>query len=213
MTLRKVLALAIAATFAAACNNADDPTAPGIDGIEQPAADLVLETGGPPFYAIPGNGGFIPHTTQWAAIPFQRQLACVPADANLLVLTGTAFGCSPTVVGHEHWDNHSSVDLAPRQTVFRGDAVPIIFASWADVQNAIADSELTLPELLALPSAVQGIATQYKEIDIYGVSGPLGPGRGMYKINARGALDDGTPFRLLVNEVLGQQQVVQIEFR
>ena len=78
--------------------------------------------------------------------------------------------------------------------------------------TATADGVLTLPELLALPSAVIGTANQYTETDIFGISGPLGAGRGMYKITARGTLPNGHAFSLHVNEVLGELRVVEIKF-
>lgn len=182
-----------------------------------PAASVVFKTPeespGPPFWTILANGPFLPHDGTWAAVPFLRELGCVPPAADLTVIVGpAAFGCSLTVEGHEHWQNGPGIDPAPRQTVFRGlGAVPIVFAHVAEVQAAMAGG-LTLPELLALPSAELGYADRYKETDILGVSGPLGLGRGMYKITARGRLEDGTPFELHVNEVLGELQQVRIEF-
>jgi hypothetical protein len=89
--------------------------------------------------------------------------------------------------------------------------VPIVFVAWPEVQAAVAGG-LTLTELLALPSAMIGHADFYKETDIFGISGPLGAGRGMYKINASGTLEDSRSFVLHVNEVLGELRVVRIEF-
>lgn len=89
--------------------------------------------------------------------------------------------------------------------------MPVVFASLAEVQAATAGG-LELDELLALPSALTGTAHFYKETDILGVSGPLGPGRGMYKIEARGTIDNSVSFRVHVNEVLGELRVVDIRF-
>lgn len=207
-------AIAFIAICCTACTESVDPLAPGGDTL-LPAADIVFQSPGPPFYTIAANGGFIPHTDDWAALPFLRQLACVPSGANLLqIVGGPAFGCPATVTGHEHWENGPGIDAAPRQTVFRGSgAVPIVFASWSDVQAEAADGDMTLPELLAVPSAIVGTAHVYNETDILGISGPLGAGRGMYKISARGTLSDGRSFQLHVNEVLGELRVVRIEFR
>jgi hypothetical protein len=210
-TQKRVLSTMFAAALLAACSETADVAAPGI--VAPPHFDVVFESAGPPFYAVSGNGGFIPHTETWAALPFQRRLSCVPAEANLLESDFSAFGCQATVQGHEHWENGPPVDPAPRQTVFRGlGAVPVIFAPWPDLQAAIADEELTLTELLQLPQVRIGSAHTYQETDILGISGPLGAGRGMYKINARGTLLSGGSFRLHVNEVLGEQRVVQITF-
>ena len=120
--------------------------------------------------------------------------------------------CPLTVSGHAHWETGPGIDLAPRQSQLSGSAVPIVFAAWSAVQAATADGVLTLPELLALPSAVIGTATQYTETDIFGISGPLGAGRGMYKITARGTLSNGHSFSVHVNEVLGELRVVEIKF-
>jgi hypothetical protein len=179
------------------------------------APDLVLvipeQSPGAPFYAISGNGGFIPHDDVWAAIPFHRDLSCVPDDVDLLEIVGpSAFGCTLTVEGHEHWENGPWADPAPRQTVLYGlGAVPIVFVRWSELQPALGGG-LTPLELFALPSAIVGSALFYKETDVLGVSGPQGPGKGSYKIAARGFLSNGRPFSVLVNEVLGQLRVVRI---
>jgi hypothetical protein len=214
--MRTRLSLAIAALVIAGCSDA--PTAPEADtDMLAPGASVVFQTPeqspGPPFWTIAGNGGFIPNDGTWAAIPFLRELDCVPPGQNLLVLAGPpAFGCALTVEGHEHWQNGPGIDPAPRQTKYRGlGAVPIIFVLWSEVEPAMAGG-LTLPELLALPSAMIGHADRYVETDIYGVSGPLGPGNGMYKISADGELAAGRSFDLQVNEVLGRLKQVRIEF-
>lgn len=195
------------ATMAAQGNSANASLAP----------DVVLmvpeQSPGAPFYAISANGGFIPHDGTWAAIPFHREPGCVPEGTNLLEIVGpSAFGCTLTVEGFEHWENGPLVDPAPRQTVFFGlGAVPIIFVEWAVLEPALAGG-LTLPELATLPTAIVGTATFYKEVDILGISGPHGPGKGSYKITARGSLSDNRSFSLHVNEVLGSLRVVQITF-
>jgi hypothetical protein len=210
---RNPFALAAIVAGLAACADQQDPA--GVEPIlPSPAADVVLESAGPPFYTIAANGAWVPNDGKWAVFPFLRELGCVPDDANLFAIVGPmAFACAATVEGHEHWENGPGIDPAPRQTVFRGlGAVPIVFALLTDVEAVIGDGKLTLPELLALPSAIVGTARFYKEIDVLGISGPHGAGRGMYKINAWGALSDGGSFRLHLNEVLGEQRVVQIEF-
>jgi hypothetical protein len=214
MSKRVTIALACAAILSA-CT---DPVDPANRHVVAPQASAVVfaypeQSPGAPFYAISGNGGFIPTDGSWAAVVFHRNLSCVPASANLLALAiPFAFGCTLMVSGHEHWENGPGIDPAPRQTTARGlGAVPIVFARWSEVQGAVSDNVLTLPELLALPSAIVGSATTYNETDIFGISGPLGAGRGMYKISARGTLPGNGTFRLMVNEVLGEQKVVQIE--
>jgi hypothetical protein len=96
--------------------------------------------------------------------------------------------------------------------MYRGlGAVPIVFVRWNELAPALAGG-LMLPELMALPSATAGVADMYRETDILGISGPLGAGNGMYKIQARGTLPDGRSFTLRVNEVLGELRIVDIEF-
>ena len=214
-------AAALAATFAA-CSAA--PTAPDPESAVTPATQpsqagpsiqlkVPEDSPGPPFYAISGNGGFIPHDSQWAAIPFVRELGCIPASQDLLVVAApAAFGCTLTVHGHEHWQNGPGIDPAPRQTQLMGSgAVPIVFALWSEVQAASVGG-LTRAELLGLPSAIVGTADFYKETNVLGISGPHGAGKGSYKINARGTLADTRPFSLHVNEVLGELRVVEIAF-
>jgi hypothetical protein len=211
-----VIALGLVLSLGACESPPLEPEATDLPISEPTAAlrlDVPAESPGPPYYAISANGGFIPHDGEWAAIPFLRELACVPVDQDLLAFpVFAAFACPLTVQGHERWQNAPGVDLAPRQTQFIGTgAVPIIFARWSELQAAAADP-LGFSELLALPSAIVGTADFYKETDILGISGPHGAGKGSYKINARGTLDDGRPFRLHVNEVLGELRVVQITF-
>lgn len=220
--MNKVLACLGAVALLAACS--DGPAAPGGEAdtsVEQVAtgseAYVVFKTPeespGPPFWTILANGPFLPHDGTWAAIPFLRELGCVPPGQDLTVIVGPpAFGCTLTIEGHEHWQNGPGVDPAPRQTVYRGlGAVPIVFAHLSEVQAAMAGG-LTLAELMGLPSAVVGYADRYKEVDILGVSGPHGFGHGMYKIQARGELDGGGSFTILVNEVLGELRRVRIDF-
>lgn len=219
------LALIGAIALIGACS--DTPTSPesgdvgAADELSVPTAQVVLKTPGqspgPPFWTILANGLFLPHDGEWAAVPFLRdytQPGCIPPGQDLTVIVGPlAFGCALTIEGHEHWQNGPGIDPAPRQTVYRGlGAVPIVFARLSEIQAAMV-GELTLAELLGLPSALVGHADRYNETDILGVSGPLGPGRGMYKITASGELEDGRSFRLKVNEVLGELKQVRIQFK
>jgi len=213
--MSKSIPLAALLLLAVACS--ESATAPDATG---PAADPTLANGGneglvvlsapgespgPPFWTILANGGFLPHDGTWAAVPFLRDYTapgCIPPGQDLAVIVGPlAFGCPMTVEGHEHWQNGPGIDPAPRQTKYRGlGAVPIVFVRLDEIEAAMADG-LRLDELLGLPSAVVGHADRYNETDILGVSGPLGPGRGMYKISASGELTDGRSFRLQVKKV------------
>lgn len=209
--MSRLILAAAAAALLAACTDTD-PTGPSTRAPH--GADAVKTTGGPPFFTIAGNGAFLPHDGVWAALPFVRDPACPQAAAspNLLSLDFSAFACPLTVQGFERWENGPATDPAPRQTHYTGSAVPIAFVRWSELAPAAADGVLTMAELTALPSLVWGTAESYRETDIYGISGPLGPGRGMYKITARGTLPGGGTFRLHVNEVLGELQVVDVRF-
>lgn len=105
----------------------------------------------------------------WAAIVFYRLPECVPPDFNLLLLFDAprAFACPLTVRGFEIWKNGpppQSADAGPIQTESRGlGAVPIWFVKWSELQTAIADGTLTVPELWKIPSLRIGTASFYQE--------------------------------------------------
>ncbi len=178
------------------------------------------EDPGPPFYAALERL-FVPHTDEWAAISFLRQPGCVPDDFNLLDLfdVPAAFGCPLTVQGHVIYKNAPPpVDSAPIQANLHGlGAVPIWFVSWPELQVALADDVLTVPELLSLPSLLIGSASFFKETQHPGNERPQGEGNGKIEITARGTLTDGRTFQFQVREMgVDQQSVlrhVRIEFR
>ena len=145
------------------------------------------ESPGIPAYARMGPD--VVHTDEWAAVPFYRLPNCVPADFNLLRFMDAprAFGCPLTVEGHEVWELGPEQDPAPKQVVTVATAVPIWFASWAELQAATSDGVLTVGELSGLDSLVIGIADVYREV--------LRPGE-LIVVNARGTLTDGRYFRL-----------------
>lgn len=173
---------------------------------------------GNPFYALIFNGldptgpyFFFPHDAEWGAAIFERELWCVPDDFNLLeefdftpAFPGgppRSFLCPLTVEGFQVWDNPPNplpVDPGPIVVVSNGlGAVPVVLAHWDEIATAMADGVLTLPELLALPSAMIGTAstfsTQY-------VNGPEPRDRLMNKLSAHGALPGGCVFRVQANE-------------
>lgn len=178
------------------------------------------EDPGPPFYASIERA-FVPHTDEWAAIAFLRQPGCIPDDFNLLDLIDVpaAFGCPLTVQGHLIYKNAPPpVDFAPIEAILHGlGGVPVWFASWPEMQAALADDVLTVPELLSLPSLRMGLASFYKETQHPGFERPQGAGNGKVEITARGTLTDGRTFQFQVREMgIELESVVRhikIEFR
>lgn len=178
------------------------------------------EDPGPPFYAAVERV-FVPHTDEWAAITFLRQPGCVPDDFNLLDLfdVPAAFGCPLTVQGHLIYKNAPPpVDDAPIQVSLHGlGAVPIWFVSWSEMQTALADDVLTVPELLSLPSLRIGSASFFKETQHPGNERPQGIDNGKIEITAHGTLTDGRIFQFQIREMGVEQQSVtrhvKIEFR
>jgi hypothetical protein len=175
---------------------------------------------GPPFYAA-FERLFVPHTDEWAAITFVRQPGCVPDGFNLLNLfdVPAAFGCPLTVQGHLIYKNAPPpVDSAPIQANLHGlGAVPIWFVNWPELQVALADDVLTVPELLSLPSLQIGSASFFKETQHPGNERPQGVDNGKIEITAHGTLTDGRTFQFQVREMGVEQQSVvrhvKIEFR
>ena len=96
-------------------------------------------------------------------------------------------------------------------------AVPIWFVSWPELQVALADDVLTVPELLSLPSLQIGFASFFKETQHPGNERPQGAGNGKIQMTAYGTLTNGHTFQFQVREMGVKQQSVlrhvKIEFR
>jgi hypothetical protein len=166
---------------------------------------------GPPGYSIIERG-FIPHTDDWAAVPFVRQTACVPLNFNLLDfrdLTPAFPGgpprfvlCDLTVEGHAIFKNAPPpVDPAPIQVHMQGlGAVPIWFVSTAELATALQDDVLTIAELMSLPSLRIGSAAFF---ELTNQPGPLrkGLGTGKIELNATGTLAGGGSFEFRMREM------------
>jgi hypothetical protein len=153
---------------------------------------------GPPFYAqishIEPFGEEIYHTEEWAAIPFYRNPGCVPSDFNLLEMFDAprAFDCTLTVQGFEIWPVPPPQGVGPTQGKYWGlGAVPIYFVSWPELQAAVADGELTITELVALPSLKLGSAGFFS-VDLHPSGGANVP---HIEISSRGVLQDGRQFQ------------------
>lgn len=192
---------------------------PGAVIFAQPAAHFQVPEDHPggPFYSVvqisPVTGElFFPHTEEWGAAPFERDLTCVPPGFNLLDLFDVpgAWICDLTVEGHLVFEDAGPPPTGLLHSTVQGlGEVPIVFARWAEIEAAIADGVLTLPELLSLPSAVIGVADFYKHT---AVRGSLPDGQLMFKINASGVLEDGRFFRLHANKTPNEQRF-QIQIR
>jgi hypothetical protein len=132
------------------------------------------------------------HDDQWTVIVFYRPAASVPADFNLLELwdEGALTGESMTVDGFIIWEE---LRTQPLLINLHGlGAVPVWFVSWNEMQAAATDGILTIGELAGLSSLKTGVAFNYQEM-----LQPNSPDRlGTIEYNAKGKLDDGTPFRV-----------------
>lgn len=169
--------------------------------------EFPSETPGPPYYARvePAETftmDIVPHDEEWGAVVFYRSPVCVPENFNLMEVfdVPAAFGCSLTVDGFERWRNGPPPeDNAPMFVKSDGlGATPVWFASWPDIEAAVADGVLTIEELEALPSLRMGTALVYRE-SLFPEAGPGGIGGAedpKISIRAFGLLDDGRSFEL-----------------
>jgi hypothetical protein len=163
----------------------------------------------PPFYARIGQGHVGPgseeifHNDQWAAIPFYRDPATVPQDFNLLnffdfrLVTGQVV--SPlTVDGFEIWDSFPPPPappiIGPLAVKTNGlGAVPIWFVSWPELQQEIADGQLTVPDLSSMLPR-KGSASFFTE-NLYPMTEEGGSEVPGYIAFSSGRLEDGSRFR------------------
>ena len=109
--------------------------------------------------------------------------------------------------GFEIWNDPAS-DPGPRQGKFQGNgAVPVWFVSVSDFQAALPG--LTITELLAMPSLMQGVATSFEE-----TLHPTGVAKkGMLQIVSSGYLPDGRTFQFEAVEAADELRQVRIVFR
>jgi hypothetical protein len=195
----------------------------------------VPEVNQPPFYArIHGDivsqfGTFSEeyhHTDELAPIVFYREPETVPDDFNLLeffdLRLWTGEVVSPlTIDGFEIWEKFPPTPEsrpAPLAAKWQGlGAVPVWFVSWPELQQAVADGQLTMPDLSSM-SPLKGTASFYTE-HLYPPEAFEVPG---IMIDAQGQLQDGTRFRFFTGVTSyeptccspdNQGQFVHIEFR
>lgn len=213
--------LLLAVPFAVlACGEATGPAEPldVVDPVFGVRLEVPEDQPGNPFYALIFNGlepdgphFFFPHDDTWGAAIFERELWCVPPAFNLLeefdftpAFPGgppRPFLCPLTVSGFQVWDRPPTtfpVVGGPVMVMSTGlGAVPVVFVHWSEIDAAMEDMVLTLPELLALPSAIVTTADHF--IAQY-VNGPAPADRLMNKLTANGQLPDGRSFRIQANE-------------
>lgn len=181
------------------------------------AAVRIDSDGQVPFYARTARGDSI-NDGETAVIIFYRPPSCIPAQFNLLdffdfpsAAGPGAFGCNPpTTDSIEFWRNGPDVDFAPVSAKLRGlGAVPMWFISLSEIEAAIADDMLTIGELEALPSLRKGSASYYREI-LRPSGSPSQQPNGI-RVTARGELEDGSDFRVLV-ALIGDMNRVRFRF-
>lgn len=163
-----------------------------------------------PFYARLERG-LVYQTDEWVAIAFYREPDCVREDFNLLNFFDFAnipgiFNCALTVHGFELWDEVPGP--APKQSMLSGNgAVPVWFVSVDDFTAALPG--ITMTELRAMPSLMEGVATHFEE-----TLHPSGGARqSMLALVAHGALPDGREFQYVGIEAAGKLRHVSIEFK
>lgn len=165
-----------------------------------------------PFYARI-HAEDVYQTDEWVAIAFYRDTGCVRPAFNLLAFYDfqnipAIFGCPLTVHGFELWGDPLT-DPAPKQSRLHGNgAVPVWFVSVDDFLWAASDGILTMPELSAMPSLVQGVATSFEE-----TLHPVGGQGTTLRLVAHGSLPDGRTFRYVAIEANGVVRHVGIEFK
>ncbi len=183
-----------------------------VPGVVQ-AADRVPETSNDlPFYARLERG--LIHTDgKWAAIAFYRPPDCIRGDFNLLDFfdVPAAFGCNapePYLSGFLIVKD-TELFIQSRLQLVPGRIMPVWFVSWPELESAINDDDLTIGELKAVPSLLQGWATFYTE-----TLHPLGMAQQTKsELVALGYLEDGRKFSYQVSETHSELRHVKIEFK
>lgn len=151
--------------------------------------------------------GLVIHTDDWAAIVFYRPPECVPEDFDLLDVYDWpesdddpgAFGCTPpTTDGFIIWSGEPGLSNPIQIKLWGLGAVPVWFVAWPELEDALLDESLTVPELQAMDSLLKGSASSYTEtLHPDGVKVP------MINLVALGILEDGRAFQAHVVYVTG----------
>ncbi len=160
-SLTLALGLCSAGQLASANDHFFVPPGPW-DGISAPGIPLYAQIG---FDFISGTMTIL-HDEEWAAIPFYRDVNCVPPDFNLLTFDTLAWNCALLVQGSEVWLSDGLGVIALTQGPVAGFPAPTVYlVKYTEVLGAVADGVLTIGELQALPSLKIGRATFWSEIN------------------------------------------------
>jgi hypothetical protein len=177
------------------------------------------EDPGAPFYARLEHHALI--AGGWAVIPFYREPDCVVENRpefNLILFfdAPAAFACALTVSGFSLW--HGAVgNGSPHTVVSEGNgAVPMWFVPEDQMIAAMADGEVTITELAALPGLLIGYATHFHEL-LHPSPLPPEMGGGGHPVpklvlNARGQLEDGRSFNVHFTVVAERLRTGRINF-
>ena len=156
-----------------------------------------------PFIALDGSL-FAVQDGEWAAIAFIRPIDQIPTDVNLLEADFGAFRKPMTVDGFAIFK--APEDRVPMITEAHGlGAVPVWFVAWTELQAA-ADHILTLAELEAMPSLLEGTASFFQEQNHF-----TNHQVSHLTAVARGDLEDGRSFYLRAVEV--DLELVEVSIR
>jgi hypothetical protein len=147
---------------------------------------------------------------EWAAIPFWRPPACIPADFNLFHWVDLdAVECPLLVEGFAIWEGTEPVGAPAITETWGLGAVPVWFVRLEELEDASADGELTIDELAAMDSLIVGTASFYHEqnhtVTIHQVS--------HLTVVASGTLEDGRTFEVRAVEVAYELVYAEILFR
>jgi hypothetical protein len=195
--------IAASGTAAAAAGRAG-----GLRVVRFPAEDP-----GPPLYARVTpllNQIFV--ADGMVAIPFYRDPACVPLDADLLAHMHPpgehgpgAFACALLVEGSYTIEHDAPQGTFPVRVVASGPA-QFWFVPWSDFEAATTDGTLTMAELIAL-APLRGTASSFNEM--------LAPRLDDHHvvITSRGTLPDGRTFQFNVNHRGDVTQSIHLQLR
>ena len=177
-----------------------------------PAQRAPMTSNDLPFYARIESG--LIHTDgEWAAIPFYRPPQCVRANFNLLNFfdVPAAFGCNaaePYLEGFGIFKG-APAPIQSKLQLVAGREMPIWFVEWAELEPAVTDNILTIGELAALPSLIEGWATFYTEtLHPFGVAQQT-----MFSAQAFGYLEDDRAFTYHAIEATGELRHIAINFK